>query len=93
MFLFSKLINYRSKIVEYFKYVNKWRNYNAFQHCIKLIKNEEYDKAFLLSKKNIWMYNSLRLFIMGYSCKNNPDLFFEIINKIEDDYKPVEFKF
>lgn len=93
MFLFLKLINYRSKIVEYFKYINKWRNYNAYLHCIKLIKNDEYDKAISLAKKNLWMYNKLRFFIIGYSCKNNPDLFFEIINQIGEDYNPGGFKF
>lgn len=93
MFLFSKLIFYRDKIMKYFEYINKWRNYNAYLHCIKLIKNDEYDKAISLAKKNLWMYNKLRFFIIGYSCKNNPDLFFEIINQIGEDYNPGGFKF
>ncbi len=90
--LFVFYIHYEQKIKRYHNYIHKWRNYNAYLHCIELIKNEEYDEAIALSGTNLWLYPNLQHLIIGMVCKGHSELFTRVINKTMENYYPGEFK-
>lgn len=90
--LFAFYIHYEQKIKLYHNYIHKWRNYNAYLHCIELIKNEEYDEAIALSGTNLWLYPNLQHLIIGMVCKGHSELFTRVINKTMENYCPGEFK-
>ena len=91
--LFAFYIHYEQKIKLYHNYIHKWRNYNAYLHCIELIKNEEYDEAIALSGTNLWLYPNLQHLIIGMVCKGHSELFTRVINKTMEKYYPGEFKY
>ena len=91
--LFAFYIHYEQKIKLYRNYIHKWRNYNAYLHCIELIKNEEYDEAIALSGTNLWLYPNLQHLIIGMVCKGHSELFTRVINKTMENYYPGEFKY
>lgn len=90
--LFAVYVYYEQKIKLYHNYIHKWRNYNAYLHCIELIKNEEYDEAIALSGTNLWLYPNLQHLIIGMVCKGHSELFTRVINKTMENYYPGEFK-
>lgn len=91
--LFAFYIYYEQKIKQYHNYIHKWRNYNAYLHCIELIKNEEYCEAIALSGTNLWLYPNLQHLIIGMVCKGHSELFTRVINKTMENYYPGEFKY
>lgn len=91
--LFVFYIHYEQKIKRYHNYIHKWRNYNAYLHCIELIKNEEYSEAIALSGTNLWLYPNLQHLIIGMVCKGHSELFTRVINKTMENYYPGEFKY